>query len=803
MIMKNVINIFFSLMILTVGAFAQEQVPTGMTQVQKNFNLYTTNSLQEKVFVHTDKNAYTAGELLWFKIYNVDGIFLKPLNISKVVYVEVLDNNQNPILQTKIAMKDGAGSGSIYIPLTVSTGNYILRAYTSWMKNFSPDYYFSKKLTVINPLKSPDPNNKATAANYDIQFFPEGGSLVNSITSVIAFKAADQWGKGVNFEGAVLNEKNDTITKFRPLKFGIGRFTFKPENNVTYHAVIKINNKIIRKDLPAANGNGYVMSLKDAGAGQLLVTVNTNLATSNIYLFAQTRNVIKLIKTAVCNNGTANFNLDKNKLGDGISQITVFDAERHPVCERLYFKRPGKSLTISAMCDAQQYITRKKVSISIAAKDQNEKPAAADLSLSVYRLDSLQRDDKVNIFNYLWLSSDLKGYIESPDYYFDNSNTETNEAIDNLMLTQGWRSFAWSDLIKGKAPVFNFLPEFNGPIITARISDQLTKKPAKNIVAYLGIAGKSVQLYASKSDSTGHLNFNMRAFYGPVEIVAETNTEIDTTYHIDILSPFSEQFAKIQLAGFAVTPDLQTTFEDQSLAMQVQNIYNGPRLRQFYDPHADSSAFYGSPYKTYLLDNYTRFTTVEEVMREYIREVNITHLRNQFHIKVVNGIGFLSDRDPLVLVDGIPFFNMNKIFAIDPLKLRKLEVVPYTYYLGPSSEEGVFSFNSYKGDFGGAEIDPHAVIVDYEGLQMQRQFYSPAYDTEQQAVSPMPDFRNLLFWSASINTNVKGRNQVSFYTSDQDGIYIGVIQGITPNGEAGSHTFTFEVKSKYTAQINK
>ncbi|WP_295668675.1 hypothetical protein [uncultured Mucilaginibacter sp.] len=802
--MKNATVIFFALVSLAAGhAMAQQAVPAEMAPIQKNLNDYNTNSLQEKLFVHTNKNSCTAGELLWFKIYNVDGIYLHPINISKVAYVEVLDNNQNPVLQTKIAMKDNGGDGSLFIPLTVPTGNYTLRAYTNWMKNFSTDYYFSKKITIINPLKSPEAVGKTNATAYDIQFFPEGGELVNGMESVVGFKVADQWGKGLNFKGAILNEKNDTVARFAPLKFGLGHFTFKPENFGVYHAMIKIDGKEIQKKLPVIYAKGYVMNLTDNGSGTLSVKVNSNLTIENLYLFAQTRNAVKLIETTVCDNGTANFTIDKSKLGDGISQITIFNGERSPVCERLYFKSPQKHLMLSAATSGGGYGLRKKVEVAITAKGQNGMPAAADLSVAVYRLDSLQYDDKMDILNYLWLSADLKGTIESPEYYFNSNDALWLEAANNLMLTQGWRSFSWKDVFENKPRSFTFLPEFNGPIINGKITNQLGQKPAKDVFVYLGIPGKSVQLYASKSDSLGRLTFNMKAFYGPSEIIAETNTEIDTNYHIDILSPFSEQFTKVVLPHFTVTPAMETSFEDQSLAMQVQNIYNGPLLKQFNEPRADSGAFYGEPTKTYLLDNYTRFTTIEEIMREYVREVNISRPHEQFRIKVVDGVGFLSENDPMVLVDGIPFFKANKVFAIDPLKLRKLEVVPYTYYLGPSTEQGIFSFTSYKSDFGGAEIDPHAVVIDYEGLQMQRQFYAPEYDTEQKAYSRTPDFRTALYWSPNVVTGTDGNKNVSFYTSDLPGKYVGVIQGITQNGDAGSQTFTFEVKPYLSAQTNK
>jgi len=761
-------------------------------EVQNSFNLYKQSALQEKIFVHTDKNIYLPGEILWFKVYCVDGNDHKPLNLSKVVYVDILDNNQNAVIQTKVSMKNGIGDGSVYIPVTVTNGNYKFRAYTNWMKNFSPDYYFEKIISFVNPLRSPDPITETTA-NYNVQFFPEGGNLVAGINSKLAFKATDQNGEGVTVKGVVINQHNDTSAKFQSLKFGMGNFSFTPVAGNTYKAIIYIgDNKPFTKELPQINDRGYVMKVSDNGGGQLDVTVTSASNISEpIYLFAHTRQEIKVAESGITNNGTAHFTIEKNTLGEGISHITVFNNAKQPVCERLFFKQPAKKLLIDASTDQQQYDLRKKVNVDVSAKDGEGKALNAVLSMAIYRVDSLQTVDPLDIVNYLWLSSELKGFIETPGYYFKNEDAETSAALDNLMLTQGWRRFQWNQVLENKTPGFNFLPEYNGHIITAKIVNTENGAPAKEIVTYLGIPGKRVQLYTAVSDSTGHLLYPTKDFFGPNEIIVQTNALKDSTYRIDVASPFSEQYSKTAIPKFYFDPGMAKSLQEHSLGIQVLNIYSGSKIKRFYDPLVDSSAFYGKPFKTYKLDDFTRFTTMEEDLREYVSEDNIVNQRGSFHIKVLNDRGFL-DGDPLVLVDGIPVFNINKIFTIDPLKVRKLEVVPFRYFYGPSISEGVFSFTTYKGDLGGVELDPRTVVVDYEGLQLHREFYSPVYDSETQISARVPDFRNLLYWSPSVIANGKGA--VSFYTSDQRGKYLGVIQGITDKGAAGSQYFTFSVK---------
>lgn len=788
---KNVIGGFALALLFSFSCSAQT-----LENIQGSFNNYRQDALQEKVYVHTDKGAYLDGEIIWFKIYVVDGSLHKPLNLSKVVYVDVLDENQNPAMQAKILLHNGEGSGSLYIPVSLNAGNYRFRAYTNWMKNFSPEYYFEKKISIINPQRSPAVSTKLNKADYDIQFFPEGGSLVSGISINVAFKAVGKDGKGINIKGAIIDQKNDTIVKFQPLKFGMGHFAFTPAANSTYKAVIKVgNNAPVTKDLPAVSNQGYVMKLTDNGSGQLLVTVNSNMESSDgaVYLFAHTRQLIKAAKRASLNNGTANFTIDKAVLGDGVSHITVFNGDKQPVCERLYFKRPSKKLLIEAAPDQQNYSGRKKVNISILAKGQSGKPLNANLSMSVYRLDAFQTVEPGDIASYFWLSSDLRGSIESPEYYLKNSTAETDEAVDNLMLTQGWRRFQWGDVLKNKPAAFSFLPEYDGHIVSGKVVNPATNTPANEVVAYFGVPGKRVQLFTSKSDSSGHLLFNTKDLYGPGEIVVQTNTQKDSTYRIDILSPFSEQYSKNTLPALSVTADMQKSLETQNLDMQVQNIYSGSKIKQFYEPVVDSAGFMGKPDKSYKLDDYTRFTTMEEVLREYIREVYVARESKRFHIKMISEKGFL-EGDPLVMLDGIPIFDIDKVVALDPLKIRKLDVIRDRYFWGPADAEGIMSYTTYKGDLAGVELDPHAVVVDYEGMQLQRVFYSPVYDTETQVAGRVPDFRNLLFWAPTIHTGIQGKNQVSFYTSDQDGQYIGVIQGITANGEAGSQYFNFEVR---------
>ncbi|HLY70935.1 MAG TPA: hypothetical protein VKR53_14480, partial [Puia sp.] len=255
-------TIFFILILIlySKNIFSQSGV---LDNIAASVNGYQKQYLQEKIYVHSDKSFYVAGEIIWFKIYNVEAASYQLLDISKVAYVEIIGKDQKPVLQAKISLKGGLGDGSFYLPFSINSGNYILRAYTNWMKNYSPDYFFEKNITIINTTKKLGLRPKTDSADYDVHFFPEGGNLVNDMGSKVGCKTVDRSGSGVDFEGIIVNQHNDTITRFHPLKFGIGNFSFTPASGDQYKAIIKTaDGKLTTVDLPQPLSQGFVMQLK-------------------------------------------------------------------------------------------------------------------------------------------------------------------------------------------------------------------------------------------------------------------------------------------------------------------------------------------------------------------------------------------------------------------------------------------------------------------------------------------------------------------------------------------------------------
>ncbi|SRR5579871_78826 len=790
-------KIFCCLILFSISwskIFCQSEV---LENIKNAFDKYHKD-LNEKIFVHTDKSFYVAGEIVWFKLYNVDANVNVLLNVSKVAYVEIIGKDQKPVLQAKVLLKNGLGSGSFYLPFTVASGNFKLRAYTSWMKNFSADYFFEKDITIINTVKKLGLKPRIDSVDYDLQFFPEGGNLVNGIESKVAFRMVDRFGRGVDFDGVLINQHNDTVSRFHPLKFGIGTFRFTPSDSNQYKAIVKIpDGKIVNAGLPKIFNSGYVMTVTDTTNNRLFITVSARNVAENPanFLIIHCKQQIQVAQMENVRDNKTAFTINKDSLGEGVSYLTIFDARRQPVCERLYFKRPAQQLMIEAKTEKQNFELRKRISIDIASADKSGNAIPANLSISVYKRDSLQQIDENNILTYLWLTSNLSGNIESPAYYLKASDSFVDEATDNLMLTHGWRRFRWEEAFQNKTPSFEFAPEYEGHIIVGKVIDKNSGRAGIDIATYLAVPAKNYQLASSVSDAQGVVKFDIKDFFSTDGITIQTAELKDTNYSIDILNPFSEKISADKIPEFDPGNNNEKLLLHHSVNTQVQNVYSAAGLQTFDAFQTkDTTAFYGKPDQKYYLDDYTRFNTMEEVMREYIADITVRKHDGHFHYKVLNyPYKLFFESDPLVLFDGVPATDINKIMAFDPLKIRKIEVMNRRYFLGPLVADGIISYSTYNGDLAGFQFDPNVLVLKYDGLQLQREFYSPVYETQDQLDSRLPDFRNVLYWSPNVNTNDTGKKQISFYTSDLKGKYIGVIQGITADGKAGVQTFSFAV----------
>ncbi|MGV3764724.1 MAG: carboxypeptidase-like regulatory domain-containing protein [Chitinophagaceae bacterium] len=744
--------------------------------------------IKEKLYVHTDKAYYMAGEILWLKLYCTDAFLHQPLSLSKLAYVELLDSANKAVQQAKIALNHSSGNGSLFLSAQLPSGNYKLRAYTRWMQNDDPNRFFEKCITVMNLNNLPPIKPAAYLPRMQVGFFPEGGNLVQQLQNRIAFKGSTEQGASFQFTGYLLDGM-DTLLRFSPEHSGMGSFLFTPQPGHSYRTtIVPAAGTPFDAPLPEALPTGVVLSADKTAEGFDL-KIYSNVPGNQVFqLLVHTRGITTLTTSIRLHDGKACYKLPASILGDGISTLTVFDEAGRPASERLVFKYPAQELNLQLNTPKTVFNTREEVLLSL---NTTQKIDSADVSVAVYRIDSLQQAGRGNILSYLLLSSDIRGHIEQPEYYFSARNEKVTHQLDLLLLTQGWRRFKWQESATPKQQHFRFPPELQGHIITGRVMNGT--QPAGNTTVYLSAPSSFTYFKTTTSDANGYFRAEMGLPFGTTSLIAQTE---QATFNVQIDDPFSTSFSGNTLPPLYRPLQNTGTLLQQSMSMQVQQIYAGEQLNYHQLPaFSDTIPFYKNADQHYQLDNYTRFTTMEEVLREYVNLVDVRFKNKEVNLFVIDPArkAYFEEK-PLNLLDGVPVFNFTKFLEFDPMKIQSVDVVAKRYVLGNSVFQGILNWKTYKPSADNYVPEPQRFQIGYEGLQLEREFYSPAYDTPGKKESHLPDFRNVLHWAPSVSLKQDTTFPIRFYTSDLPGKYMVVAEGISGNGLAGTAVLYFDVK---------
>lgn len=748
------------------------------------YNDYHSENYLERIVVRLDKDFYLSGEYLRFSIYCLDARSRHFSPLSKVAYIELLESGPTSVLQAKILLEDGKGYGEIFLPANMSSGNYLLRGYTNWMKNYRADLYFHVPVHIINPFVKPTLEPLSEADPAGIQFFPEGGSLVYGMPSKVAFTAVDTYGNRIEFSGKITDDMGNDVLRFSPGRAGVGSFDFKPEAPRTYRASILFHDStLLPVSLPEIREEGVILKINNLEEEKIIVKVisNRSTPTSPLYLIGQSSGEIHFKEPIHLNDGMAQITLNKRAIDPGVLQFTLFTSNAEVLSERAIFIHPEAAREVHIITNREKYGNREKVILEIATNDEKNQPISVDMSISVSLYnDHFDRYDD-HIQTAMFLNSGSLDFIQDPDLYLYGRSETARQAMDDLMLILDNRAFRWEDMteMSHKKP---FLPELRNHIITGSLMDWRTRSGIDGIPVYLSVVSKNSNFFTTRSQDDGKLYVEMSDFFGHHEIIAQTNNTVDSTYQIRIDNPFSDEYAYFKVPSFDIDRELQHFIEVASRNMQVQNAYLKYRPPSYIVSSTDTSTFY-EPDATYYLDDYTRFPVMEEVFREYITGVYVRRNADKYHLRILDFSRTETFKEnPLILLDGLPVFDATDIINLNPLNIKKIETVRRRFLNGVNLFNGIVSLFSYEGNLGGYTPDAKALRMNYEGLQPHRDYSGPSYDTILADEERIPDYRNVLYWNPQARTDENGILILEFYTSDNDGLYKIEVEGISLDG---------------------
>ncbi len=730
---------------------------------------------REHVYLHTDQETYLTGEYIWFSAYLTDSR-RSFSSLSKVLYVEVLNAGNSPVLQAKVMMNEGRGNGSLFIPASLESGSYTLRAYTQWMRNSSPDYFFHSTLRIINPFVPLSPTQKENpAGTIKVTFHPEGGTWLKGVPGTMGFQVTGPDGRGIPFRGMVTDAAGDTVALFYPERFGRGKFSLTPENG-PYNAVIKnvYDSVIVRTSLPPAVSGGRSLLVQPERSGYSVEVACTSCTEyAKISLWITGPDGSSTSKEVALEGGAGKTSLLSSELPAGVSWLTLRDETGQTIAARAVFRNP-ETRTAVLSTGASEYSVRQQISYQIEA------PAGSSLSLSVYRQDDLYRQNTVSPASEMYLAQAIEMPLEDPVFLAAEGS---ENAMDDLM-----RMLPWKDADRD----ITFLPEKRGQLITAHLKSKDSAK-RENIPVYMSLPGKPFVLRVGLTDSTGTVLFQAGDVYGKRTLILQPVNQADSSLVFEPESPFEERVASRITTPFFLEAETREAIEARSLGMQMNNIYHGEERARLQTNVGDTLPFFGIPTHRYLLDDYTRFPSMLDVLKEYVYTVAARRRNKSYVLRVLdekNNIHF--EAPPLTLLDGVPVVNHDKLLQYDPLKVEKIDVIAGKYVFGPMAFPGIVSFSTYNNTLEDFTVSPSVVQVDYDGVQFTREFYVP--DFSLPVNKRRPDMRSLLLWEPNLETGPSGTSEGVIHTSDRPGTYIMIVEGLTPDGIPVFGKHIFEVK---------
>ena len=903
--MNRRLLILFPLIILAITfGFIQEDEP--LKKILFQIEKYGAEFPQEKVHLHMDKPYYAIGDNIWFKAYVVNAEMNELSALSKFLYVDLINDKDSIKQSLKLPLTVGLAWGDFTLTDSLKEGNYRIRAYTTWMRNFGEEYFFDKTFTVGNsiantvltnvnytfnktgnservvadvqytdmegnPLANKEvsyninldfrdiakgkgitdargnvqiafTNNqpfilksgkiltsirldekttvsknfpvKSTSNQADVKFFPEGGELVTGIRSRVGFKAVGSDGLGMKISGYITDKENNKLAEFESEHAGMGYFRLNPIPNEIYIAHIKFEDGSERTfPLPRVLPQGYVLSVNNNDAENLIVTIVTSekiQPEAKFTLIAQTNGQVNFVAKNMLQGQAFTAKIPKNRFPTGILQLTVFSPTNDPVAERLVFINHSDLLKIDMSTSKTVFDKREKVKLTLDVKDANAKPTVGSFSVSVIDESKVPFDEskETTIISNLLLSSDLKGYIEDPNYYFTDINEDRIRQLDILLLTQGWRRFEWKNILSNSFPNLAFEPETTMEI-SGRVK-ALNGKPVVGGKVTLFSSAGDVFLMDTLTDVNGEFKFENLNFSDSTKFIVQARNEKDRK-NVDIelnripaqlvTKNKNEPMLEVNV-NRSILPYLQNSknqFDElrrygiiakSIMLAEVKVVEKKPVLKNSSNLNGAGNAdaiiksedLLNCPFLTQCIQGRVAGIIVSNGIVYSARSMNSS---------------FQGPVPMQIVIDGM-MVEPEFISSINPLDVESIEVLKSganTAIYGMRGGGGVLVINTKRGETNKDYRNYAPGIISYnpKGLYKGREFYSPDY-ADPKINTKMADLRTTVYWNPNIVSDSTGKASVEFFNGDGIGKYKAIVEGVDINGKIGRKIYKYTVK---------
>lgn len=847
--MKNKLFILILIVCNLLTAYVSGEVPPAKVVFQQYMNqaqTFANNFPREKAYLHFDNTSYYVGDTIWFKAYVTLAEQQTFSQISRPLYVELVDQTGHIADKQIIKLTQGEGNGQFILPPSMLSGYYEVRAYTRWMLAFNEPQYFSRtfpiyqltnsdklerSITTYELSSSMENRPSETEEKLNVRFFPEGGQLVEGVTSQVAFKAESKNEGNIELSGTIYTKEGAEITSFETLHDGMGRFEYTPSAQPAI-AKVDLQGKKYEFTLPQALPNGYVLSTV-SNAGALLVRVFCNAATPQdtlaVFISHQGRPYVHQL-ISCRSDAPQEFILPTRKLPAGVLQVSLINRAGNTLCERFVFANPRAPLQISTKKLKEVYAPYAPIRCELQIKNAKGEPVSGELSVSIrdgVRSDYLEYDN--NIFTDLLLTSDLKGYIHQPGYYFASPSPRKQTELDVLLMVHGWRKYDMSQAISTAPFTPLQLPETQ-LALNGQVKSTILKNKLKDIALSV-IVKKDDQFITggTVTDENGRFSIPVEDFEGTTEAVIQTRkvgkernkdasilidrnfSPAPRAYGYKELHPEwkdlaywqqkAESFDSLYMDSIRKVEGLYVLDEVEIKSKRRQGSNMATKINE-----KSIDAYYDVRRSVDLLrDNGKIVTTIPELMEKlspqfdwdrsndkltyrqkpicYIMDNHIlSETETQMMLTEVDGLAsiIISKGTGGIDDDIIQNTKMSEVTdstGVDISKLDKYSV----FYLIPLPRRDVLNKSQ------SAVLGTRQTVI--QGYTRPLEYYSPAYPTKELYMDKV-DKRRTLYWNPSVQADENGKAVIECYNNQYSTPLIIQAETLGKDGQIGSMRYS-------------
>ena len=861
--MKKYTLIIAWLLVSIASVSAQNSPFQSLLSYLQNTYQFSQICQQEKVYLHFDNTAYFQGDIIWFSAYVVNASTQSPAP-SKVLYVELLSPNGVVLKQLKLKVENGRASGSIPLVdvsteearalrgvMALPSGFYEVRAYTRTMLNFDDAGVFSRVFPVYEtPKKEGDYSNPTMQRwdnPYDMQrpeaektkslsvtFYPEGGNLVMGVANRIAFKAIGANGQGVEVSGSIDQDEQEP-TILTTLHDGMGYFTFTPTKK-RHSAEFTFEGKKYSFRLPEPIDEGYALYVDNLRAGQLRGQLKGYAGCPDELLGVMLINkgMVCYFDTLSIQGGVVLIDIPKEKLPTGVHQLTLFNAKGQVFAQRQLFVNNGiEAGAIHISTTASNYEPFAPVVLGVQTTAPDGNPMLATISLAVRDQQDLGTAYNDNLLTNLLLSSELKGYIHKPEYYFESSDATHTRALDLLMMTQGWTRYNWKQMSRVEPFYIKHYVE-DGLVIDGCVLGRMKDTPIEGATVKMTLYSpdrSQKQESTVTTDKDGCFGFAVEEFYDKWDMflsVTRNDKEIDCRIRLDRASRpavkaytatdthLPQHIATLDTALYAVEKDpfLQEV-PDSIFLLDNVDVHGRKKYIDFltfkaYNAEEDTEFHLDQGKYTYMVRDYLNekgynidyarydgvipetITTRDEMIAWSLEQCPINNRRVFWYLhdedskwlKASYTPGFDIDMEDVksIIVYDSPFEYMALPFVKDALSPEIIESLNKT----TSGVDGalirglyVIDITMYPKGLRRSQVKGQRQTT-FRGYTSGTEFYAPEYPDGP--IKGDVDYRRTLYWNPALTTDDNGQAEVLFYNNGYSKQFHISAEGITPQG---------------------